>query len=1073
MTSLSCIDPITPAAYAELHCLSHFTFLHGASSPEELVAQACALGYTALAITDECTLSGVVRAHMAARDTGLKLIIGSRFVLEDGLCVVLLARNRRGYGQLSHLITLARRQAGKGHYRIDLALMEARALAGGLDACLALWVPPAWGSTSDALSGEEGAWLSRLFPGQVWIATEMLLQGADRRRLTALQALGQELGLPLVASGAVTMHAPERRMLRDTLAAIRLGCRIDELGFNIPGNAEQHLRTRARLAKLYPPELLAETIRIAALCQFSLNELRYEYPHELVPAGHTASSWLRELTEQGMRRRWPDGVPPEVHALVEKELGLVAELAYEHFFLTVHDIVVFARSRNILCQGRGSAANSVICYCLGITSVDPARMQLLFERFLSKERDEPPDIDVDFEHERREEVIQYIYAKYGRERAALAATVICYRPRSAIRDVAKALGIEEALAERLSKSVDWYAERIETSLDPDALGIAPGLLQRLVTLVQSLIGFPRHLSQHVGGFVISQGPLSELVPVENATMAERTVIQWEKDDLEALGLLKVDVLALGMLTAIRKTLQLVQAITGQTLEMSDIPADDAAVYEMIRAADTVGVFQIESRAQMSMLPRLQPRNYYDLVIQIAIVRPGPIQGNMVHPYLARRAGREPVSYPSDAVRQVLERTLGIPIFQEQVMKIAIVAAGFSGGEADQLRRAMAAWKKKGGLEPFRDKLIQGMTERGYSEAFALQIYSQIKGFGEYGFPESHSASFALLAYVSSWLKYHHPAAFTCALLNSHPMGFYAPAQLVQDAQRHGVMVLPVAVNHSAVDCTLERVPDSSCQPSLQQEPRLGFRLGVRLGLRLVKGLSLEGAQRVHQARRLGPFRTVAELVERCALNSKDREALAAADALQELASDRHRAFWEVAGYEQKLPLFAASEAAAQESGDWPQVGADEQAVVEIMLPRPTEAQDIIADYVSTGLTLRRHPLALLRPHLQRYRVVTAVQLPQLIDGTLVKVAGIVTSRQRPQTASGVTFMTLEDESGFLNVVVWSTVSERHRLTVREASLLGVSGRVQISEGVIHVLAGELVDLSPWLAALELRSRDFC
>jgi error-prone DNA polymerase len=533
------------------------------------------------------------------------------------------------------------------------------------------------------------------------------------------------------------------------------------------------------------------------------------------------------------------------------------------------------------------------------------------------------------------------------------------------------------------------------------------------------------------------------------------------------------VLALGMLTAIRKAFQLVQASTGQTLQMSDIPADDAAVYEMICAADTVGVFQIESRAQMSMLPRLQPRNYYDLVIQVAIVRPGPIQGNMVHPYLARRAGREPVSYPSDAVRQVLERTLGIPIFQEQVMKIAIVAAGFSGGEADQLRRAMAAWKKKGGLESFRDKLIRGMTERGYSEAFALQIYSRIKGFGEYGFPESHSASFALLAYVSSWLKYHHPAAFTCALLNSQPMGFYAPSQLVQDAQRHGITVLPVTVNHSAVDCTLEPSPFRSCQSGLREELREELRQELRLGLRLVKGLSQDGAQRVHEARLLRPFRTVAELVERCALNNSDREALAAADALQGLASDRHRAFWEVAGYEEKLPLFAAADALDQESGDWPQMGGDEPASVEVMLPRPTEAQDIIADYISTGLTLRRHPLALLRSHLQRYRVVTAGQLPQLTDGSLVKVVGIVTSRQRPQTASGVTFMTLEDETGFLNVVVWSTVSERHRLTVREASLLGVSGRVQISDGVIHVLAGELVDLSSWLAALELRSRDFC
>lgn len=1024
--------------YAELHCLSNYTFLHGASSPEELVRQACALAYEALAITDECSLSGVVRAHVAARGTPLHLLIGSRFVLDDGLRFVLLARSRRGYGQLSHLITLGRRAAKKGHYALDRALVETQ----DLGECLALWLP------GQVAQQDQAQWLAARCPECTWIAVELLLHGHDKRRLANLQALGERLSLPLTASGAVVMHEPQRRMLRDTLTAIRLGKTLAQLGRDAAPNSEQHLRSRERLAKLYPPALLAESAKIASLCDFSLDELRYEYPHELVPAGHSAASWLRELTQRGMRERWPEGPSARVLTLVEKELSLVAELRYEHFFLTVHDIVVFARSRHILCQGRGSAANSVICYCLGITAVDPARMQLLFERFLSKERDEPPDIDVDFEHERREEVIQYIYSKYGRHRAALAATVICYRARSAIRDVSGALGISAQDTEVLSKSVDWYGRDFDETLEVPGLEMAPECFTQLQTLVRTLMGFPRHLSQHVGGFVISQGPLSELVPVENAAMADRTVIQWEKDDLEALGLLKVDVLALGMLTTIRKAIDLVNDApkASTPLALHSIPVEDPGVYDMICAADTVGVFQIESRAQMSMLPRLRPRNYYDLVIQIAIVRPGPIQGNMVHPYLARRSGKEAVAYPSEQVREVLARTLGVPIFQEQVMKIAIVAAGFSGGEADQLRRAMAAWKKKGGLEPFQEKLANGMRERGYSEQFSSQIYSQIKGFADYGFPESHSASFALLAYVSSWLKCYHPAAFTCALLNSQPMGFYAPAQLVQDAIRHGVPVLPIDVNSSNWDCAL--VYEAEAVPA------------IRLGLRQVKGLSRVGGQQLCEARQAGPYRSVQSLVERSGISARDRESLAAADALRPLSQDRYRAFWDVAGYEEKLPLFETGQ-------DWP-----EAAPLPIMLPRPSEAQNIMADYNSTGLTLRRHPMALLRDHLRAYHVRPAHELTQLRDGLGVKVAGVVTSRQRPQTASGVTFMTLEDESGFLNVVVWPAVAAQWPLVVREASLLGVSGRVQISEGVVHIIAHTLVDLSHWLSAMTLRSRDF-
>lgn len=1031
--------------YAELHCLSHFTFLQGASSPEELVQQAQRLGYSAIAITDECTLSGVVRAHVAAKGSALQLLIGSRFILEDGLGFVLIARSRRGYAQLSQLITLARRGAAKGCYKLDRALVEAQSLS----ECLGLWLP---GTHSP--EAEEARWLQSRLPGRVWIAVQLLLHGRDRYRLNTLQALGESLGLPLVASGAVYMHTPERRMLRDTLTAIRLGTTLANLGQEAASNNEQHLRPRERLEKLYPSSLLQETLAIAAQCDFSLDELRYEYPHELVPAGHTASSWLRALSWRGLAQRWPEGASDRVIHLLEKELQLVAELGYEHFFLTVHDIVVFARARQILCQGRGSAANSVICYCLGITEVDPARMQLLFERFLSKERDEPPDIDVDFEHERREEVIQYIYSKYGRHRAALAATVICYRARSAVRDVAAVLDFTPEETALLSKGIDWYGQTLDEDIVVPGLEVDAQRLQRLFFLVRALLGFPRHLSQHVGGFVISQGPLSELVPIENAAMADRTVIQWEKDDLEALGLLKVDVLALGMLTAIRKSIDLINASPAskheQALTLQNIPKEDAGVYDMICAADTVGVFQIESRAQMSMLPRLKPRHYYDLVVQIAIVRPGPIQGNMVHPYLARRSGKEPVVYPSEQIREVLERTLGVPIFQEQVMKIAIVAAGFSGGEADQLRRAMAAWKKKGGLEPFQEKLIEGMRERGYDESFAQQIYSQIKGFADYGFPESHSASFALLAYVSSWLKCYHPAAFVCALLNSQPMGFYGSAQLVQDARRHAVAVLPVDVNHSEWDSTLSYPVVNSVTPVL------------RLGLRLIKGLSYVGGQRLCEARRTGPFISVQSLLERTGINNTDSESLAAADALKVLSKDRYRAFWDVAGYEERLPLFASAH-------QWPE--ADQ--TLPILLPKPSEGQNIVADYNSIGLTLRRHPLALLREHLHSYFVVPAEQLLAVGDGAMIKVAGIVTSRQRPQTASGVTFITLEDETGFLNVVVWPTVAEKWPRIVRDASLLGVSGKLQISEGVVHVIASNLVDLSHFLANMTLKSRDFC
>jgi error-prone DNA polymerase len=1023
-------------SYAELHCISNFTFLRGASHPEELVTRAAELGYKALAITDECSLAGVVRAHIAAKDCGLPLIIGAEFQLQEGVRFVMLATDRKSYGQLSELITIARRNAQKGAYRLDRQTLARHCPSG----CLALWLPGADGDEEALL------WLAGWFPRRIWIAVELLLTGDERERFSRLQFLGEKHHIPLCAAGDVHMHVRGRRVLQDTLTAIRLGKPLSRLGYALYPNGERHLRSLPRLEKIYPRNLLQETLRITEQCTFSLDELRYEYPHELVPKDHSPQSWLRQLTEQGIRRRWPQEVPDKVRRLVEHELALVRELNYEHYFLTVHDIVSFARSQNILCQGRGSAANSAICYCLEITEVDPERMQLLFERFISKERNEPPDIDVDFEHERREEVIQYIYRKYGRDRAALAATVITYQPKSAVRDAGKALGMSLDQVDRLAKSIYWWHKTDIAADELRANGFSPDnpLIKKLLYLVGQLIGFPRHLSQHVGGFVISEGKLSQLVPVENAAMAERTVIQWEKDDLEALGLLKVDVLALGMLSAIRKALAYISDYTQQPFSLADIPPEDPEVYTMIQQADTIGVFQIESRAQMSMLPRLRPANYYDLVIQIAIIRPGPIQGDMVHPYLARRNGKEAVTYPNEAVRQVLQRTLGVPIFQEQVMQLAMVAAGFSAGEADQLRRAMAAWKRKGGLEQFESKLLNGMKARGYSEEFAQQIFRQIKGFGEYGFPESHSASFALLAYASSWLKHYHPAAFVCALLNSQPMGFYAPAQLVRDAQRHGVKVLPVDVNRSEHDCTLERVET------------VGPARAVRLGLRMVKGLSGSGIEALCDARRHKDFTGVQDLASRAKLNKSDMQSLAAAGALKHLAGDRHQAFWQVAGTENGLALFPSPD--FQET--------------DVILPKPSEGQDIVSDYAAIGLSVGRHPLELLRERLARHKIATSLQLWDMPNGAFAKAAGLVICRQRPGSANNVMFVTLEDELGHTNVVVWPTIAEQQKKALLKARLLAVTGTVQQEDGVLHLIAKKLEDLSAWLGQLDARSRDF-
>ena len=1020
--------------YAELHCLSNFSFQRGASSALELCRRAKEQGYQALAITDECTLAGIVRAWQAAKELDLQLIVGSEIQVENGPKLVLLVENLEGYQALCRLITRARRRSEKGRYRIVREDFDEP-----LPGLLVLWVP------DDKACEEQGRWLQSRFAGRLWLTVQLHCGQDDRRRLADVLALAERLNLPAVASGDVHMHVRGRRALQDTMTAIRHHVTVAEAGQRLHPNGERHLRSRKALADLYPRTLLDETLDIARRCTFDLDQLRYQYPRELVPEGHDPASWLRQLTERGMRARWPDGVSDKVRRQIDKELALIAELGYDSYFLTVQDIVSFARQQRILCQGRGSAANSAVCYALGITEIDPSQTNLLFERFLSKERNEPPDIDVDFEHERREEVLQYVFRRYGRHRAALTAVVSSYHGAGAVRDVAKALGLPpdqvNALADCCGRWSDEAPplERLrEGGFDPDS-----PVLRRVLGLTQQLIGFPRHLSQHPGGFVISEQPLDTLVPVENAAMAERTIIQWDKDDLDAVGLLKVDVLALGMLSAIRRCFDLIERYRGQRHTLASLPKDDPATYEMISRADTIGVFQIESRAQMAMLPRLKPRTYYDLVIEVAIVRPGPIQGGMVHPYLKRRNGEEAVTYPSPELETVLGRTLGIPLFQEQVMQIAVVAADYTPGEADQLRRSMAAWKRHGGLEPHRVRLAQGMEKNGYSPEFAAQIFEQIKGFGNYGFPESHAASFALLTYVSSWLKCHEPAAFACALINSWPMGFYSPDQILQDARRHQLQIRPVDVRASDWDCSLE--PIEGRQPAL------------RMGLRMVKGFREEDARRIEMARRQRAFSDVADLGERAQLDARAQAQLADAGALQGLAGDRHRARWAVAGVQKQLGLFA---------------GLPSQEEPPVALPEPTLGENLFADYATLGTTLGPHPLALLRPELRARRCRSSRELQAVEHGRNVSVAGLVTGRQRPGTASGVTFVTLEDEFGNLNVVVWRDLAERQRKVLVGSQLLRVDGRWESVGEVRHLIAGRLSDLSELLAGIQVHSRDF-
>ncbi len=1037
-TDASCTatSPSPEPGYAELHCLSAFSFGRGASSATELFERARELGYAALAITDECTLAGIVRALEASEQTGLPLIVGSSFRLACGLRCVLLCEDLAGYQRLCQLITTARRRCDKGRYELQRGDVE----DGDNTGLLTLWLP---GTHPDP---DEAQWLRARFPERTWLAVELHRDRDDDARLRQLLDFAAVHDLPCVASGDVHMHRRSRRALQDALTAIRLNTTLAEAGTRLFGNGERHLRSRHALAAIHPPALLAETLRVAARCRFNLRGVHYQYPRELVPAGHTPTSWLRALTAEGARQRWPQGLPEAIHARIEHELAIIARLRYEAFFLTVQDIVREARERGILCQGRGSAANSAVCYALGITAVNPEHHQLLFGRFISEERNEPPDIDVDFEHERREEIIQYVYGKYGRERAALAATVIRWQPRSAVRELAKVLGLSRDQQDALSHAFGRGQGGVDVDLRLREAGVDPEspLIRRLLWLLPQLIGLPRHLSQHVGGFVIADQPLWQLVPVENAAMAERSIIQWDKDDLEELKLLKVDVLALGMLSCLRRCLDSYTRLRGRPLELATIPAADRDTYDMLQRGDSIGVFQVESRAQMAMLPRLKPACFYDLVVQVAIVRPGPIQGGMVHPYLRRRSGAEKVDYPSAAVKGVLHRTLGVPIFQEQVMALAMVAAGFSEGEADQLRRSMAAWKRRGGLEKWRTRILDGMAANGYDADYAERIFEQIKGFGDYGFPESHAASFALLTYVSAWFKCHEPAIFFAALLDSLPMGFYAPAQLVAQARRDGVAVLPVDVQTSAAGSLL--VPDAARD------------LTLRLGLDRVNGLGGEAIERLLAARVQAPFRDTGDLARRAGLDRRTLQALAQAGALRSLAGHRHRAAWAIAGTEAARSGLSLADDSAREA--------------RVTLRPPTLADDIHADYAGLGLSLKGHPLQLLRPRLRARGVLRAKDLEVHGHGQPVRVAGLVTTRQRPGTASGVTFVTLEDETGLVNLIVWPAIALRDRRALLESSLLGVRGTLQFAEGVRHVIAERLYNLSDRLPGLRTDSRDF-
>ncbi|MFY0611977.1 MAG: error-prone DNA polymerase [Hyphomicrobiaceae bacterium] len=1109
--------------YAELQVTSNFSFLHGGSHAHELVERAGQLGLDAIAVVDRNTLAGVVRAHTAARAAGLRVITGARLEFRDAPSLLCLPKDRAAYGRLSRLLSLGQARAEKGDCILYLEDVAAHA-QGQIFIALA---PDAWcwcealapiatksstsqviafpgvsqdtaeGDQADALkdrpdrsSPEDEPFERALYriceavaPAGLYLAATHLYRGDDRARIEALARIAERVGIELVATNDVLYHAPARRPLQDVLTCVREKTTINEAGLKLAANAERHLKSPGEMARLFCgyERAIANTLAISEACRFSLDELAYEYPDEPVPPGETPQSQLEKLAWEGAQWRFPNGVPEKVRYAISKELALIAELEYAPYFLTVHDIVQFARSRDILCQGRGSAANSAVCYCIAITSVDPSEVDLLFERFISSERKEPPDIDVDFEHERREEVIQYIYARYGRERAGLAATVISYRARSAVRDVGKAMGLSEDTVTALAGMV-WGTRSggvlpekhvREAGLDP-----ADPLLRAVLALTFELMGFPRHLSQHVGGFVLTRGPLTEVVPVGNAAMDDRTFIEWDKDDLQALGLLKIDVLALGMLSCIRRAFEFLEEHHGRRMTLANVPRKDAAVYDMLCKADSIGVFQVESRAQMNMLPRLKPRTYYDLVIEVAIVRPGPIQGDMVHPYLRRRDGLEAETYPSpasehgpqDELRQILGKTKGVPLFQEQAMRIAMEAAKFDDAEVNELRQALATFRRRGTIHLLEEKMISRMVARGYEKQFAERCFNQIKGFGEYGFPESHAASFAHLVYISSWLKWHYPAAFCAAILNAQPMGFYAPAQLVRDAREHGVEVRPVDVNFSDWDATLEPGEKAG-------------RPAVRLGLRQVDGLRRDEADKIVVARhaqqaritidarpldrhRLA-FQTIDDLVHATQvmpnmqevpssqLSRAALERLAAADAFRSLGRDRREALWDTRGLgpTQELPLFSWAETSA--------VGPED----DVALPQMPLAEHVVNDYQTLRLSLKAHPVSFLRPRLIKQHAVSCADIRALPNGRRVAVVGAVLIRQRPGTAKGVVFMTIEDETGVANVVVWAKTMERYRKVIMTARLIEVRGVIQRHEDIIHIVSAHLVDRNDWLAEL--------
>ena len=1055
---------VSPSGYVELCCRTNYSFLEAASHPEELVARAARLGHASLAITDVNSLAGVVRAHAASRELcgegGWGVVCGARLRFEDSPPVVVWVPDRESYAALCRLLTLGRRRAGKGECRLWWRDLEEA--GGGLLAGVLLHRLLPGDAMGSEVRGDVVSFLERfagLFGDRGYALAGLFRGPDDVGAWRQMSGWAQAAGLPLVATADVLYHDPARQRMSDVLSAIREGCPVERLGFHRQVNAERSLKGLEEMVELVGGDRVAVTrsLEVAERCGFSLDELKYEYPEELCPEGTTLGEHLRSLTWEGAGRRYPSGVPSAVGRLIVHELELIAQLEYEPYFLTVWDLVRFARSRGILCQGRGSAANSVVCFCLGITSVDPERIDVLFERFVSQERDEAPDIDVDFEHERREEVLQYLYEKYGRERAGMTGVVIRYRPRSALRDVGKALGLSLDRVDRLAKTVgrvhdDSFVQRVhDAGLDPESR-----LGRQLIELVREILGFPRHLSQHVGGMVITRGRLSELVPIENAAMAGRTVIQWDKNDLDTLGILKVDCLSLGMLSAIHRCLEMIGAQrAGKTIDdaMAAVPPEDPAVYEMVGSADTVGVFQIESRAQMSMLPRLKPRCFYDLVIEVAIVRPGPIQGDMVHPYLRRRAGREPTSYPDDAIRGVLEKTLGVPIFQEQAMRLAVVAAGFTPGQADQLRRAMGAWRRPGVIDRFHRQLVEGMVERGYGSEFAERVFRQIRGFGEYGFPESHAASFALLVYVSAWLKRYHPAQFTAALLNSQPMGFYAPAQLVADARRHGVQVLGVDINHSDWDCTVDG--DAMGRGWSVSGDQVGRGPALRLGLRTVRGLAESVARRIVVERERATYQSVGDLARRVGLGEGEMVRLTRADVFGSLETGRREAVWDALADRSEQPLWGG--VIGSQSVEWPHM---------------SDFEEVVADYRAQGLSLRGHPFESLRERVERLGATTAVGLGQVPHGRRAVVAGLVLLRQRPSSARGVTFVTLEDETGVANLIIKQKVWETHRQAARSATALMAFGTVQNQEGVIHLLVSRVTDLSEMLGGVAVPSRDF-